>query len=77
MALCRCREHFPQTNTYLRYVLPIGFPETGAICGRIGCTEPGFVWLNQSEIVEFHNWVRIFSFPTNAIKVKVENEIFE
>jgi hypothetical protein len=29
------------------------------------------IWLDETEIVEYTNGVRIFSFPKNAMKVKV------
>lgn len=74
MALCRCKQHTPRrTNQYVTFVEPIGYPLTSSVCGRTNCNEPGLVFLNKSEELEYlnHNQ-RIFSFASNVTKVKVK-----
>ena len=37
MALARCGNHRPRPSRYGGFALPIGFPNTAAICGRVRC----------------------------------------
>lgn len=73
MALCRCKSDPPRNiEEYPNYVQPVGYPNTSSICGRIGCNNPGLIWLTKVEYEQFLNGTRIFSFATNVTKVKVE-----
>jgi aryl-alcohol dehydrogenase-like predicted oxidoreductase len=44
---CALRRTYPTgtKHDYRAYALPIGHPETAAICGKMGCEEPGSCWL--------------------------------
>ncbi len=55
MAIARCERHTPTgtKHNYRAYALPIGFPETAAICGRVGCEESARVWLTNDDQVAF------------------------
>lgn len=73
--LCRClRAHGNPTATtggdYVGYVLPIGHPDTGAICGRPWCAQVAVMWLKAKEANDYLQGVRVFSGPNNFTKVK-------
>jgi len=53
-------------------VKPVGFPNTGVICGITNCRNPGMVWLQKDEYDEYLRGEGYFSVKTNSIKVKVE-----
>jgi hypothetical protein len=77
MAICRCERHNvgEAKHNYRAFALPLGYPETGVICGRAGCEEPARVWLNDSEREEYQKGTRVFRVPTYAVKVKVSDEL--
>jgi len=52
--------------------LPIGWPETAAICGTVGCENSGFVWLKQDEERDYQKGQRVFSIHTQTAKVRVQ-----
>ena len=76
MAIVRCEQcGLDLTKTkrnYVQRVNPLGYPETGVVCGRKGCRNPGFVWLEKEEYKEYQEGERIFRIPTYAAKIKVE-----
>jgi hypothetical protein len=76
MALCRCNEKHAnpkgRKEEYVKSVKPLGYPETSSICGRINCSLPGFIWLTKNEYNKYLNNERVFTYSTNATKVKVE-----
>ena len=72
MALCRCKDHPPKTNRYIKSVEPIGYPDTAAICGNIKCQNPGLIWLDSQETEEYNNGERIFDLNTRTVKIKVK-----
>jgi len=66
MALVRCKEHrYPKgkgANTYSAEThLPVAYPQSGLVCGRTGCQNPGTVCLTGPEEVEYARGVRIFT----------------
>jgi hypothetical protein len=77
MAIVRCERHplSPTKLTYGGYVLPIGYPNTAAVCGRVGCEEPGRVWLTSDEVIGHQDGERVFGVKTHSIKVRVGDEI--
>jgi len=78
MALCRCLNyHPPRGNRYMHYTAPVGYPDTSSICGRVGCNEPGYIWLDIDELNMFiNNHERIFKIPNHAVKLKVSDQLF-
>ena len=78
MAIARCAECGKLTqnvkppgyseNPYL----PMGHPNSGVICGRPGCENPGMVWLKLDEEEEYRRGQRIFEIHTQTAKVKVQ-----
>ena len=54
-------------------VQPVGYPESAIICGRVGCTNPGLLWLEESEWRDYQQGERIFFIPGHAgVKIKVK-----
>jgi hypothetical protein len=80
MALCRCEIHdINEDRTkhiYGAYALPIGYPETGVVCGSVGCENPARVWLNEDQIDEFKKGQRVFNVNTGTLKVRVGDKLF-
>jgi len=75
MALVRCEKCGRPQGTkrkYVQPVLPVGYPNTAAVCGRPGCDKPGLVWLDQNEWQAYQKGQRVFEIPNRAMKVKVE-----
>ena len=74
MALVRCESHGRpegRTQTYVKAVRPVGYPDTAAICGAKDCNRSGLVWLNEDEKNAYDRGERVFSVPTAAVKIKV------
>lgn len=81
MVLVRCDDHFPENGgrgrNYVVAVEPVGFPESGAVCGRKGHTEgePGYALLDETELELFEQGQRAFEPHTNAVHVQVKDNI--
>jgi len=74
MALVRCEGHGPPratTRQYVGHVPPLGYPETAAICGSQSCDEPGLIWLEAGEQVDYDRGVRVFSVSNSPTKLRV------
>ena len=76
MALARCEQHgHPQGkkgNVYLQNpLLPIGYPDTGVVCGLTGCDNPAQIWIAGSELAAYDDGDRVFGFANNTVKVRV------
>jgi hypothetical protein len=53
--------------------LPVGYPNSGVICGRAACTNPALAWLTLDEEREYRDeGDRIFSMDTAASKIIVQ-----
>jgi hypothetical protein len=52
--------------------MPAGHPNSGLVCGKPGCENPGLVWLKQDEEKEYSAGDRIFLIPTHAAKVRIQ-----
>ena len=51
MAIARCEKHpFERVTHYAGYALPLGFPETAAICGRPGCENAARILARPSRV---------------------------
>jgi hypothetical protein len=75
MALARCEDHPPtKPEKYARFALPIGFPRTAAICGRVECQRPARIWLTETETRDHARGMRVFRLDTHTIKVRVSDE---
>ena len=82
MAIARCDKHTPdgtrQAGTeyaYKAFALPLGYPETAAICGREDCEGPARLWLTEPERADHQRGVRIFGIHTNSAKIRVSDEL--
>ncbi len=77
MAIARCMQCWPPGagRAYALAIEPIGYPETGLICGTAGCERPALLWLRASELIEYHGGRRIFPFPTRVAKVRVKDPV--
>ncbi len=75
MAYVRCRNHPVRGHNHAAE--PIGFPNSGLICGRWSFQSPcnvAFIALNDQEAAQFNNGQRIFGIPhTNTAKVQASN----
>ncbi len=76
MAIVRCEkcglDHSRTKHPYHHTaVLPLGYPDTGVICGKKECTSPGRVWLQKTEYDAYQRGERYFSVSTYTVKVKV------
>ena len=68
MAIARCERHPFERDTkepYKAYALPVGFPETAAICGRVGCENPARIWLSPDEVKLHNAGQRVFGSGIN------------
>jgi hypothetical protein len=74
MTLARCKNHPPQNDRakhpFTGFTLPLGYPETAALCGRNKCTEPAQLWLTEGEQVEHTNGTRVFDLGNKILKVR-------
>jgi len=39
---------------YVMSVAPMGYPNPAVLCCRRGCHEPGLVWLNERDMLNYH-----------------------
>jgi len=82
LALCRClmNHSWPKGHKkdYVGYVKPVGYPDTALICGRPECSRPAVIWLDEEEVQNYRDGVRIFQGPSNFTKMRAGGEgIFE
>lgn len=78
MAIARCDEHPIQRETkepYKEYALPVGYPDTAAICGGVGCENAARIWLTPGEIKEHHAGQRVFGVKTHTVRVRVGDKL--
>jgi hypothetical protein len=78
MAIARCDQHPIERDTkepYTAHALPLGFPETAAICGRVGCENPAVIWLTDKEVAQHNAGQRVFGLKTHAIRVRVGEDL--
>jgi hypothetical protein len=78
MAIARCENHPIQREPkqpYVAYALPIGFPATAAVCGRVGCDNPALIWLTAEEVHQYKGGQRVFSVKTHSVRVRVHDLI--
>lgn len=74
MAIVRCVEHKPQKGKH-EYVIslePVGYPDTAAICGRLGRENSGVMWLTEHERQAYLDGQRVFRIMTNAAHIRVK-----
>ena len=77
MAIARCQNHTPDGTKY-EYKLfahPVGHPQSGVVCGRIGCEDAARLWLTVDEIRDHNDGKRVFGIRTNSAKVRVSDEL--
>jgi hypothetical protein len=77
MAIARCEGHPPKgiKHEYDAYAEPIGYPTTAAICGRINCEEPAYVWLTPEDVAQHKRGSRVFNVRTHSTKLKVIDKL--
>lgn len=78
MALARCEDcGRPEPpafkEKYCFVVDPLGYPNTALVCGRKGCSNPAHVWMDAVDAMTYQNGQRVIDLPTDAAKVKVQN----
>jgi hypothetical protein len=52
--------------------LPVSHPESGLICGKDECENPGLVWLKLDEENLYRGGQRVFGIHTKTAKVQVQ-----
>ena len=57
---------------YVRSVRPVNYPNSGIICGKPSCNNPGLIWLEEDESKAYNKGQRIFSLNTNTTKVQAQ-----
>lgn len=77
MAIVRCDNCGLKTSsTKLDYhneaLLPVGYPDSGVICGTPDCKNTGKVWLEEVEYKLYRKGERVFGVKTNTVKVKLK-----
>lgn len=75
MALVRCRscgQPAGRTNSYVKAVEPVGYPETAAVCGLHQCRNPGLIWLDEEDARAYERGERIFFGKTSVMKAKAK-----
>jgi len=76
MALVTCEKCGPPKGSKRQYgpvpVLPVNHPNSGVVCGRVGCTNPGVVWLDQSDAAEYKKGERVIPVPNSGVKLRVQ-----
>jgi len=77
MAIARCDKHTPKgaKYDYRAYALPIGYPKTAAICGKMDCEEPARVWLTKNDHAAFKRGIRVFNIRAHAVKLRVSDDL--
>jgi hypothetical protein len=77
MAICRClRLHSPpheRSGAHVGYVLPLGYPDAALVCGATGCTEPGVIWLQADEELQYKNGNRIFRGAGDGAQMRADD----
>ena len=79
MAIARCDKHTPTgiKHDYRAYALPIGYPETAAICGKMDCEEPARVWLTKADHAAFKRGIRVFNIRTHGKIARIRSSKFK
>lgn len=78
MAIARCEScGKPTRNTNGQYApdprRPVGHPNSGVVCGRPRCDNAALIWLKENEARAYEKGQRVFDFPTQAAKVRLED----
>ena len=50
---------------------PVGYPETGLVCGTKACENRALVWLKKDEEGQYQRGQRVFDLRTNSAKVRI------
>ena len=51
---------------------PLGHPNSGIVCGKPRCENPGLIWLNVSEARDYAKGQRVFGIHTQTAKARLE-----
>ena len=77
--LCKCKLHPPKNNKihiYTHYGVPVGYPNSSSICGKVGCNNVGYIYMTEDEVVNYNNQLkRIFNYANGGTKVKIEDTL--
>ncbi len=78
MAISRCEKcgkpalHVKPPGYADRPFPPVGHPNSGLVCGKVGCEEPGLIWLKKDEERRYQEGQRVFGIHTQTAKVRVQ-----
>lgn len=77
MAIARCeqcgrpRAHKPPEYGNRPY-LPVGYPNSGIICGSRHCENTAVIWLKVDEEQSYTTGQRVFDIRTDSAKIQVQ-----
>jgi hypothetical protein len=76
MAVARCHTcPFPSSKTPPAYskqpYYPVGYPQSGLVCGTKHCEKDAIVWLKLDEEELYKQGQRVFDLRTNSAKVRL------
>ena len=58
-------------HNYVIGVEPVGYPNPAILCCRRNCSEPGLVWLNERDMVNYDAGERAIVIWGQSVKVQV------
>ena len=62
-------------HEYAARVQPVAFPNFALLCGNKTCVEPGWIWLNQEELVAYRQGERVFKPNTATLRIQASDHI--
>lgn len=63
MVIARCEKHAPRTKKYVLHVEPAHHPNSDLICGKHGCIDSAFIYLDENDSHSYRAANRILGFP--------------
>lgn len=77
MAIARCEKCGKPTQNVkppgysdIAY-LPPNYPDSGLVCGSVGCERSALIWLKLDEEQQYRKGQRVFDLPTKAAKIRL------
>ena len=78
MAIARCEKCGKPTKNVKppgyseKPYAPAGHPNSGVVCGTIGCENDAVIWLKLDEELQYKNGQRVFGIHTQTAKVRLQ-----
>ncbi len=72
--LARCIDHIPtQGKNRPFYARPVGYPNTGVICGLLDCDRPAVIYMEAADATAYKNGKRVFRYDSATSKVRADD----